>query len=88
MTALAYQRGGLAAADVASIASKIKEDQNPGGLIGQVYPNAFTQRGILWVPSRGFLVMLPGDVVGVDAATGWPILVSKKAAAAAGWVHS
>lgn len=88
LTALTFQSGGLSAADVATIAAGIKYDQNPGGPAGQVYPGAFSQRGILYVPARGWLTILPGDIVAFDSATGWPILVSKKAAAGAGWVHS
>lgn len=41
------------------------------------------------IPGRGTLKCLPGDVVAVDPQTGWPILLSKAAAAAtAVWTHT
>ena len=55
------------------------------------YPGAYQINGLLIIPNRGVLRVLPGDWVGVDA-NGWPILVS--AAAIAGtyastsWTHS
>lgn len=57
-------------------------------------PGAFTQSGILTIPNRGQLRVLPGDWVGIDA-NGWPILVSSVAIAggsgafsATSWTHS
>src|SRR5262245_50851841 len=41
---------------------------------GQI-PGSFLPNGLLVIPNRGILRMLPGDFVGVDA-NGWPILVS------------
>lgn len=35
--------------------------------------------GLLTVPGRGVLKVLPGDYVAIDMATGWPILVSGNA---------
>lgn len=75
---------GMAAADIASMALAIKNDQINGN---PIFPNAFSSNGILYVPNRGFLQMLPGDWVGVDSA-GWPILVSKNSIATAAWTHS
>jgi hypothetical protein len=37
--------------------------------------NALTLEGLLFVPNRGVLKVLPGDWIGVDVF-GWPILVS------------
>lgn len=88
LTALAYSPGygsGMSAADIATIALGIKNDQINGR---PIYPQAFSANGLLYVPNRGILQMLPGDWVGFDSQTGWPILVSKTAAANAGWVHS
>ena len=34
------------------------------------------QNGMLYIPSRGWLPLLPGDVVAVDANTGWPVLIN------------
>jgi hypothetical protein len=85
LTALAFG-GSLAPADIATIANAILDDQNN---IHPIWPGAFAQTGLLYVPNRGILRCLPGDFVGVDAATGWPILVSKNAAASnPQWVHS
>ena len=87
MTAIKYLPGygsGMAAADIATIALAIKNDLVNGN---PVYPQAFSANGLLYIPNRGFLQMLPGDYVGVDE-TGWPILVSKNAIAGTSWVHT
>ncbi len=59
-----------------------------------VYPGAFVRAGLLYIPNRGVLQCLPGDVIGVDA-NGWPILVSANAiaggsspSASTSWSHS
>lgn len=75
-------------ADFATIAQHILDDQNPGVLVGRVWPGAFSKRGVLYVPNRGELKILPGDVVAYDPTTGFPILISARAAAGASWVHS
>ena len=75
---------GMSSADIATMAKAIKNDQ-ANGL--PVYPNAFSANGLLYIPNRGVLTMLPGDYVGVDA-TGWPILVSAYAIANGPWAHS
>lgn len=51
--------------------------------------NAFSQNGLLYVPNRGVLQVLPGDYVAVDN-DGWPILVSASSIGlgATRWVHS
>lgn len=87
LTAIKYLPGygsGMAAADIATIALAIKNDLVNGN---PVYPQAFSANGLLYIPNRGFLQMLPGDYVGVDE-TGWPILVSKNAIAGTSWVHT
>lgn len=87
LTAIKYLPGygsGMAAADIATIALAIKNDMVNGN---PVYPQAFSANGLLYIPNRGFLQMLPGDYVGVDE-TGWPILVSKNAIAGTSWVHT
>lgn len=85
LTAVAFSRGlDLSDADIATIAESIKDDQNVSHPIS---PGAFARTGLLFIPNRGLLKVLPGDFVGVDS-TGWPILVSKGAAASASWVHS
>ena len=77
--------GAMPAADIASIANLIKDDQNN---LHPISTGAWAQTGLLYVPNRGVLRMLPGDFVGVDAATGWPILVSARAIAAGPWTHT
>ena len=72
----------MAAADVATIAEAIKDDQNPAH---PIWPGAFAQTGLLYVPNRGILKCLPGDYVAYDATTGWPILVSARAVASGPW---
>jgi len=77
-------------ADAATIEAAILDDINPartsppnfGGIAG------LTRDGRLFVPNRGFLQIRPGDYVAYDAATGWPILISGRAAAGAGWTHT
>lgn len=75
---------GMAAADIASIVLSIKNDQINGR---PLFPGAFSSNGLLYVPNRGVLTMLPGDWVGVDNQ-GWPILVSKNSIANGNWTHN
>jgi hypothetical protein len=85
--AIAFEPGygsGMSAADIATMSNLIKNDlvnTNP------VIPESFSSNGLLYVPNRGILKMLPGDVVGIDP-TGWPILISKNSINAGGtiWV--
>ncbi len=83
MTALASS-GAMAAADVATIAELIKNDL-VNGL--PIYPEAFSQKNLLYVPNRGILQVRPGDWVAVDSQ-GWPILVSANSIANAAWTHN
>lgn len=71
-------------ADIAQIAANILDDQTNGN---PIVPGAWANTGLLYIPNRGWLKVLPGDWVAYGA-TGWPILVSKRAAAGAAWVHS
>lgn len=87
LSALVFQRGGLLTADVASIRANIKNDQQN---THPIYPGAF-ELGLLYIPNRGVLQLLPGDYVAYDAF-GWPILVSGNSIAsvspASSWAHS
>jgi hypothetical protein len=76
--------GALSAADIAAIANIIKDDTTG---LHPIFPGAFAQTGLLFVPNRGVLKVLPGDYVGVDSQ-GWPILVSKNSIANAAWTHT
>ena len=73
--------------DFATVDAAILDDINP---IHPIYgpTNGLSVTGMLFVPNRGVLRMRPGDYVFYDPQTGWPILVSGRAAAAAGWVHT
>ena len=91
LTAVAYSldRTVLLPADLATINVGILD---PVG--NRHYPAAysglggFVREGVLVIPGRGTLKVLPGDFVAIDPATGWPILLSPEAAAGASWVHS
>jgi hypothetical protein len=73
--------------DFATVDAAILDDINP---IHPIYgpTNGLSVTGMLFVPNRGVLRMRPGDYVFYDPQTGWPILLSGRAAAAAGWVHT
>lgn len=73
---------GMSAADIAAISLQIKDDLN---VAHPVIPASFGANGRLFIPNRGVLNMLPGDYVAVDPTTGWPILISKYAAASGPW---
>lgn len=77
-------RADFSQTDIGNLAALIKDDQNPAH---PIWPGAFENNGLLYIPRRGFLQVLPGDYVGVDA-NGWPILVSKNSIAGSGWSHS
>ena len=76
--------GALLPADIASIANAVKDDLNN---LHPIWPGAFAQTGLLYIPNRGVLQMRAGDYVAVDAATGWPILLSARAIASGPWTH-
>lgn len=73
----------LAQADIAQIAGNIKNDLNPAH---PIVPGSFARDGLLFVPNRGVMRVLPGDYV-VYGSSGWPILLSA-AAVAADWTFT
>lgn len=77
----------MSAADIATIALGIKNDQN---VAHPVMPQAFSANGLLYVPNRGVLQMLPGDYVAWDSQSGWPVLLSARAFTVGShvWNHS
>lgn len=77
--------GDMSEVNIALFQLAIKNDLINGN---PVYPGAFAQNGLLYVPNRGTLQVLPGDYVMVDATTGWPILLSARAIASGPWAHS
>ena len=91
----------LTVADAATLRANIKWDyvyvngawvQNQNGA---AYPGGFEFQGgsgLLYVPRRGVLQVLPGDYVAYDP-NGWPILVAggsitTNVGSATGWAHS
>lgn len=58
----------------------------PRNKVNQAYVQG--SRGTLYVPRRGQLVCLPGDVVAFDPVTGWPILISADCAANGAVTHT
>jgi hypothetical protein len=77
--------GSMTVADVATLTLSILNDQINGH---PIYPGAFSSTGLLYVPNRGVLKVLPGDYVAVDTV-GWPVLISAlSAGTGASWVHS
>lgn len=72
-------------ADIAQFRENVKSDLEPY----PVWPGAFEMNGLLYIPRRGVLQVLPGDYVAYDAA-GWPILLSANAIASGStsWTHS
>jgi hypothetical protein len=79
----------LSVADAATLRANIKDDLTNGN---PIWPGGFEMQGgsgLLYVPNRGVLKVLPGDYVAYDA-DGWPILVSKAAIAfgSTSWSHS
>ena len=86
LAALLFKQGigSMTAADVGTLNNSIKDDLNPAH---PRVPGAFSSNGLLFIPNRGTLKMLPGDYVGVDSQ-GWPILVSANSIANAAWTHS
>jgi hypothetical protein len=90
LTALQFKPGygsGMAAADIAAIAAGIKDDQN---VAHPIVPASFSANGVLYIPNRGLLKMLPGDYVAWDSQSGWPILISSLAMTVGShvWNHS
>ncbi len=76
----------IAVANTALFNVAVKDDQN---VAHPAWPGALNPTsGLLVIPNRGTLKILPGDYVMVDATTGWPILLSAYAIASGPWHHS
>jgi hypothetical protein len=88
LTAIKFAYAGLLPADMATIQTLILDDSVPIAT-PSIFPGAFVPgQGQLFIPNRGVLQVKAGDYIGVDA-TGWPILVSARAAAnGSSWAHS
>lgn len=93
LTAVTYSQSvtTLLPADLATVNYGILDDVGnlhaPAAISGL---GGFNREGILVVPGRGWLKVLPGDVVAVDIdrGSGWPILVSAHAIATGLWTLS
>lgn len=87
LTAISFAYAGVPQADQALIQTSILDDSVPAAT-PRIMAGAFVPgQGLLLIPNRGTLIVQLGDFIGVDA-TGWPILLSARAAANANWVHS
>ena len=85
LTAVLFSQGqNLSDADLAAIQGSIKDDQN---VAHPVTTGGFVRNGLLFVPNRGVLKVLPNDFVGVDSR-GWPILLSADTIANGPWSHT
>lgn len=83
LTALKYING-MVPADLAALNAMIKNDIPAA----PIQANCFQTNGTLFIPRRGLLQLVPGDIVAVDPVTGWPILLSGTAAGGANYVHT
>lgn len=83
LSAFNFNRNPAHLADVATFNANVLDDLN---VAHPIWPGAF-RNGILQVPNRGWLQILPGDFIAYDS-TGWPILVSKNAIANGPWTHT
>ena len=86
MTAIAWANSaaGILPADLATVAQGIKNDL-VNGL--PIFPGALNPNGLLSIPNRGVLKVLPGDYIGVDNQ-GWPVLISGYSIANGFWTHT
>jgi hypothetical protein len=86
LRALAFSMAN-APADMASVSQAILDDKN---VAHPPLLDAFSFNGLLYIPNRGVLKVLPGDVVAVDPNSGWPVLLAPYAFSASGalWRHS
>ncbi len=87
LSALAFLPGAnsMVAADVATINNAIRSQS----AVQNRAHGAFSQTGLVRLPGgRGIIQMQPGDYIGVDVATGWPIVVSAYDIANGAWTHS
>jgi len=83
LAAFNFSRNPAHLADVATFNANVLNDQVNGH---PIWPGAF-RNGLLQIPNRGVLQILPGDFIAYDS-TGWPILVSSNAIANGPWTHS
>ncbi len=88
LTAVVFSQAttALLPADLAAINAAILDDLNPSHPVAQLGGmGGFVREGLLYVPNRGFLRVLPGDVVAVDGTSGQPILLTAYGLSAGPW---
>lgn len=76
--------GVMTDSDLAALNALVKPDVGKSGLLGTY----FQREGQLYIPARGYIKIFAGDYVAVDAATGWPILLSAAAIAGGPYTHT
>lgn len=78
----------LLPADLATANYAILDDQNVAhGHASVLGIGGVVREGKLFIPNRGSLLLLPGDVIAWDV-TGWPVLVSARAIAGIDWAFA
>jgi hypothetical protein len=75
--------GSISNVDVGAYNNLAKDDI----IVAHPNPPDIFMSGILTIPNRGWLKVLPGDYIAIDA-NGWPILVSAYSIATGGWTHT
>ena len=80
----------LIPADVAAADIAILNDQMVASapFAAKQWGAGYSQTGTIMIPNRGQLRLYPGDFIAWDSQTGFPIVISALAAAAASWVHT
>lgn len=73
-------------ADVAAINSHILNDLNPTQLAQTGGIGGFVKEGLLYVPNRGVLTLIPGDWVAYDPDSGFCYLVPASAVTGGDWI--
>ena len=86
LTAVLYNQSEttLLPADLATVSQGIKDDLN---VAHPVWPGAFSRSGLLYIPNRGVLKVLPGDYVAYDNVGG-AFLVTAYSILSGAWTHS
>jgi hypothetical protein len=74
----------LSNSDLAAFNALIKSDRKEDNLLG----TALSRDGVLNVPGRLWLRVYNGDYVAIDAATGWPFVISAAAIAGGPYTHT
>jgi len=74
----------LLPADLANVQQHILNDLQP---LDKSTNTWVSYNGLLMIPRRGQIRLMPGDWIAYDS-TGWPIVLSSAAAASASWVHT